>query len=257
MPPPRGSWNPLEGPGDYDVTPTVHNDTYRAIDPVQLNLGGRAVLIVGASRGIGRAMSVSFAKSGASKIAIAARSMPSETCLEMLAATADLPIPQPSILPIQMEVTDQASIASAVEVVRAEFGHLDIMVINAGVLTKGRIIDSSPEDWARNWTVNVMGPYLLARAFLPLMLAGGEKTIVTVSSVGAHIVLPGFSGYEMSKLGVLRLTEFLAAEHGDDGLVAYSIHPGNVPTDMVGGPEGVDPEMRHGEFGMDCGSAQT
>ncbi|KAM6516422.1 hypothetical protein FALCPG4_014605 [Fusarium falciforme] len=202
-------------------------------------------------------MSVSFAKSGASKIAIAASSMPSETCREMLATTADLPIPKPSILPIQMEVTDQVSIASAVDVVRAGFGHLDIMIINAGVLTKGRIIDSNPEDWGGNWTVNVMGLYLLARAFLPLMLAGGEKTIVTVSSVGAHIVLPGFSRYEMFKLGVLRLTEFLAVEHGDDGLVAYSIHPGNVPTDMVGGPEELDPKIKHGELSMHCGSTQT
>ncbi|KAJ4156420.1 hypothetical protein NW754_008049 [Fusarium falciforme] len=145
-------------------------------------------------------MSVSFTKSGASKIAITARSMASEACREMLAATADLPIPKPSILPIQMEVTDQASIASAVDVVRAEFGHLDIMIINAGVLTKG---------------------------------------------------------YEMSKLGVLRLTEFLAAELGDDGLVVYSIHPGDVPTDMVGGPEEVDPEIKHGELSMHCGSTQT
>lgn len=233
--------------GDYSVTSTVHNDTYPAIDPLNVDLSGKNVLIVGASRGIGQAMSFSFAKAGASKIGIAARSDLSDTLNKMREATPVSAAPKPIFLPLRVDMTYEASLYSAAEIVKAKFGRLDILVVAAGALTKGSITESNPAEWIKNWTVNVMGTYLVVRAFLPLMLEGGDKTIVTASSVGAHLVVPGFSGYEMSKLGVLRLTEFIAAEHGKDGVIAYSIHPGNVPTDMVGGIEGVEPEMRHGE----------
>ena len=74
MPPPRGTWNPLEGPGDYTTTKQVHSDTYPAIDPTKANLGGKAVFISGASKGFGKAIALSLAKAGASYIAIGARS---------------------------------------------------------------------------------------------------------------------------------------------------------------------------------------
>jgi NAD(P)-dependent dehydrogenase (short-subunit alcohol dehydrogenase family) len=271
MPPPPGSWNPLEGPGrllsiqnnrekaelnqmnwcyfigDYSVTPTVHNDTYPAINPLNVDLSDKNVLIVGASRGIGQAMSVSFAKAGASKIGITARSDLPDTINKMREATPVSAAPKPVFSPLHVNITYDASLYSAAEIVKTKFGRLDILVVVSVALTKGSIIESKPEDWIKNWTVNVMGTYLVVRAFLPLMLEEGDKTIATVSSVGTHIVVHGFSGYEMSKLGVLRLSKFIAAEHGKEGVIAYSIHPGNVPTDMVGGIEDVEPEMRHDE----------
>ena len=90
--------------------------------------------------------------------------------------------------------------------------------------------------------VNVHGPYLTTRACLPLLLKGELKTIINVASVGAHIVAPGLSDYQTSKLALVRFTEFVAKEHMDDGVIAFSIHPGNVPTDMVGGGK----DMREG-----------
>ena len=78
---------------------------------------------------------------------------------------------------------------------------------------------------------------------MPLLLKGELKTIINVASVGAYIVGPGLSDYQTSKLALVRFTEFVAKEHTDDGIVAFSIHPGNVPTDMVGGgknlPDGI------------------
>lgn len=85
-------------------------------------------------------------------------------------------------------------------------------------------------------------PYLVARAFLPLLLKGGDKQMVNVSSVGAHLLNPGLSSYQPSKLALLRFTEFLCVEYGDKGLVAFCIHPGNVPTDIIKGPDGELPE---------------
>lgn len=74
MPPPQGTWNPLEGPGDYTTTSKVHNDTYDAISPSEADYSGKTVFINGASRGLGKEMALSFAKAGASNIVISARS---------------------------------------------------------------------------------------------------------------------------------------------------------------------------------------
>jgi NAD(P)-dependent dehydrogenase (short-subunit alcohol dehydrogenase family) len=83
--------------------------------------------------------------------------------------------------------------------------------------------------------VNVLGVYLVARATIPLLLknTGGLKTILNVSSVGAHMLMPGASAYQISKLGLIRLTEFLNAECGEKGLLSIAAHPGGVMTDLA------------------------
>lgn len=92
--------------------------------------------------------------------------------------------------------------------------------------------------------VNVRGPYLIARACLPLLLKSELKTLITVSSVGAHVVGPTLSDYQISKLAVLRLAEFVAKEYEDAGIVAFSVHPGNMLTDIVGQGENFSPELK-------------
>ncbi|RSL83790.1 hypothetical protein CEP51_004313 [Fusarium floridanum] len=98
----------------------------------------------------------------------------------------------------------------------------------------GKIADSDPEGWMRNFDVNSKGFYLVLRAFIPLLIeSDGKKTIINVSSVGAHCCTPTLSGYQISKLATLRLAEFATAEYGDRGLVVYCIHPGSIATEMV------------------------
>ncbi|KAI1641228.1 hypothetical protein F4809DRAFT_637006 [Biscogniauxia mediterranea] len=246
MPPPRGTFNPIEGPGDYDMTTIVHNDTYPAIDSANADLGGRAIFISGASKGLGRAMSVSFAKAGASMIAVGARSDLSETIRRMKDAVVKLGKPEPTILPLKLDVSDRASVDAAVAQIKEKFGRIDIVINNAGVLGgAGLVAESDPDEWRRCFDVNLMGPYLVMRACIPLMLErGGDKTLITVSSVGAHCRSPSMSAYQISKLAVVRLQEFVVAEYGDKGVIAYSIHPGNIPTDIVGGLEGLSPVLR-------------
>ncbi|KAH9886810.1 hypothetical protein F4778DRAFT_439784 [Xylariomycetidae sp. FL2044] len=244
MPPPRGTFNPIEGPADYDMTSVIHSDTYPAIDPAKADLSGKAVFISGATKGLGKAMSISFAKAGASMIAIGARTDLVDTISAMREAARGVGKPEPQILPLKLDVTSQESVDDAAVQIRKSFGRIDIVINNAGVFGAGMITEIDPVLWLRNFEVNLKGPFLIARAFIPLMLEGGDKTLVTVSSVGAHCVVPGLSGYQMSKLVVLRLHEFIVAEYGDKGVLAYCIHPGNIPTDIVGGMEGLAPELR-------------
>lgn len=152
------------------------------------------------------------------------------------------------MLCVSLDVTSRTSTEEAAALVEREFGVLDVLVINSGLLPPLALLgDSEPEAWWGTWEVNVKGPYLVSRAFLPLILRGGDKTIVTTASVGAHLVGPGVSAYQSSKLAVLRFMEFVSREYGDRGVVAFSIHPGNVPTDMIGGIGGVTEGMKHSE----------
>ncbi|KAK5685583.1 hypothetical protein LTR17_027092 [Elasticomyces elasticus] len=235
MPPPPGSWNPVEGPADYTMTKEVHNDTYPAIDPTKANMVGRAVLIVGASKGLGAAMAVSFARAGASQIAIGARSSLTSIAASMKKAAVEAGRSEPQVLMLELDVTSQSSIEAAASQVSSAFGKLDVLIHNSGVLEGMKpITDTDPDEWWRTWEVNVRGPYLISRSFIPLLLKGETKTLVVISSVGAHVVLPGLSAYQPSKLAATRLVEFAAVEYRDQGLVAISVHPGNIMTDMAG-----------------------
>ena len=76
------------------------------------------------------------------------------------------------------------------------------------------------------------GSYLVTRSFLPLLLKGGDKQIVNLSSIGAHAMRFGASAYQTSKLAVLRFTEFIMSEYGEKGILAFAVHPGGVMTEM-------------------------
>lgn len=75
----------------------------------------------------------------------------------------------------------------------------------------------------------------MTRSFLPLLLKGSGKTILNVSSGGAHVVFPGASAYQTTKLAILRLSEFTNGDYGEQGIVAFSMHPGGVRTELAGG----------------------
>ncbi|KAM0425852.1 hypothetical protein ACHAPT_008790 [Fusarium lateritium] len=224
-----------EGPADYYLSTEVHNDTYPAISPSNFDFDGVSVLITGASRGLGLAMATSFAKAGASQIAIGARSDLSAASASILEAAFKAGRKRPTILTLNMDVSDPSSVDAAVAKVHSEFGRLDIVINSAGVLTgSGKIVDSDPEGWMRNFDINSKGFYLVLRAFIPLLIdSDGKKTIINVSSVGAHCSTPTLSGYQISKLATLRLSEFATVEYRDEGLVVYCIHPGSIATEMV------------------------
>ncbi|KAF6222871.1 hypothetical protein HO133_000922 [Letharia lupina] len=246
MPPPKGTPNILEGPGDYDVTVHVHNDTYPAIDPTKADLSGKVVFISGGSRGLGRAMALAFAKAGASSIAVGARSDLSSLANDIRLAAVSANRGPPKFLPVQLDVTDRQSVEQAASTVEREFGHCDVVVSNAGILGKfGLVVDSDPDEWRRVLDVNLYGPYLISRSFLPLLLkAGGPKYLIHVTSVAAHLVNPMLSAYQTSKVGVMRFAQLLNAEYAAEGVICFSIHPGNCPTDIMGGPENLNEQEK-------------
>lgn len=186
--------------------------------------------VTGASRGIGRATAISYAKAGASGIVVLARSDLSSLETELLdAAKKAGRKSELKVLALSgVDTTDRVAVDKAAERVAATFGgKVDILINNAGYLEEPKPIDKSdPDEWWKTWEVNVKGVYLTSRAFIPLLLKSELKTIVMVSSVGAHLTRGGMSAYQISKSAVLRLDSFLMEEYGTQGLLVYGIHPG-------------------------------
>ncbi|KAK4934356.1 hypothetical protein LTR10_024354 [Elasticomyces elasticus] len=228
-----------------NFVPTIHHDTYDRINPSKTDLSGRNVLITGASRGLGKAMAVSYAKAGVSGIALLARSDLSAVESEIHEVAQKAGHSSPKILRVKADATDRASVEKAAEEIASAFDSIDILVNNAGYLeTFKPWADTDPDEWWKVFEVNVKGVYLTTRSFLPLVLKSKEKTLVMVSSIGGVATRAGASGYQTTKTVVLRLNDFLMAEYGQQGLLAYGIHPGGVMTELAK----VMPKELHGNL---------
>ncbi|KAI1749646.1 NAD(P)-binding protein [Xylaria castorea] len=208
--------------------PTTRFDTYPSINLTnRSNCSSKAVLITGANKGIGFGIALSYAGGGQVASAITEEIRKAATDAGRGAV--------PEVLALIMDVMDSATIKKAAQDVETHFGRLDILVYSAGFLAPyDKILDGDENEWWQRFSTNLRGGYLIAKAFLPLMLSkGGDKTTVTISSTGVLHFHQGASSYQISKFVLLRLMEFIMAEYADQRVLAYSIHPGGVTTDLA------------------------
>lgn len=193
--------NEIPYPG-YHFTPTIHHDTYPAIDPLKANLTGKVVFVSGASRGIGRSIAISFAKAGAAGIVIAARTIEDLKGVEddVLRAAAEAKR-STRVLMVYLDLLDGASIQSIASQVREEFGRLDVIVNNAATIDRPLPLSSNDmDDWWTPFTVNVRGTQTVTRALLPLLKSteSGGKVVINIVSSNALTATPYCSGYGVS-----------------------------------------------------------
>jgi NAD(P)-dependent dehydrogenase (short-subunit alcohol dehydrogenase family) len=193
-------------------------------------------------------MIISFATAGASYIAAGARSDLAQLAEEVRLAARAAHRAEPTFLALHLDVTDRQSVQVAAARVDQEFGHLDIVVNNAGILGKfGLVHESNVDEWLDVLQVNLVGPYLVSRSFLPLLLKGQDQYLINVTSVAAHLVNPALSAYQTSKSALVRFSQLLNKEYSSMGVTCFSIHPGNSPTDIMGGPEGLNEHEKLGK----------
>jgi NAD(P)-dependent dehydrogenase (short-subunit alcohol dehydrogenase family) len=182
---------------------------------------GKAVLITGASRGIGAAAARVFAQAGA-RVGLAGRDSDGIRAVAQATGATFLPC----------DVADAAQVQAAVRAMVEAQGRLDILINNAGVIAPiAPLAEADPGDWGRQIDVNLKGVFHGMRAALPVMLEQGEGTILTVGSGAAYNALEGWSGYCASKAGAIMLTHAAHLEAGDTVRV-LSLSPGTVATDM-------------------------
>jgi NAD(P)-dependent dehydrogenase (short-subunit alcohol dehydrogenase family) len=189
-----------------------------------MDMTGKAVLITGASRGIGAAAGRVFAEAGA-KVALVARS---KAAISELAAEIG-----PAAIAIRADVSDYAQVAAAVEACKTAFGRLDVLIGNAGVIEPISALSSSdPDGWGHAIDINLKGVYYGMRAAMPGMIEQGHGTIITVSSGAANAPLEGWSHYCASKAGAAMLTRNADLEARGHGLRVMGLSPGTVATEM-------------------------
>lgn len=188
------------------------------------DMTGQTVMITGASKGIGAAAARVFANAGAS-VALVARS---ETALIALAADIG-----PNAVALPCDVTDYGAMEGAVARAVGQFGTLDVIVNNAGVISPiGRIEDIDPDAWSMMVDINLKGVFNGMKAALPTMIAQGGGSILTISSGAAHAPLEGWSHYCSAKAGAAMMTRCLDLEARAQGIRAMGLSPGTVATDM-------------------------
>ncbi|MFI5717660.1 mycofactocin-coupled SDR family oxidoreductase [Nocardia sp. NPDC051750] len=202
---------------------------------------GQVALVTGAARGQGRAHAARLAAQGADIIAIDACAPISETVTypaatpEDLAETARLvESAGRKVLTRQVDIRDLLALEQVVAEGVAQFGRLDVLIANAGVLSWARLWEMSEEQWDTVVDVNLSGTWRTIRAALPAMIeAGNGGSIVIVSSSAGLKATPGNGHYAASKHGLVALTNTLALEAGEFGIRVNSIHPYSVDTVMI------------------------
>lgn len=205
------------------------------------SLLGRVAFITGAARGQGRAHAVRLAREGADIVALDICA-PASTTLTYPAATAEdlaetvrlAEAEGRKVLAREIDIRDDAALRRLVADTVEQFGRLDIVVANAGVLGWGRVWELTDEQWDTVIGVNLTGTWRTLRATIPAMIeAGNGGSIVVVSSAAGLRATPGNGHYAASKFGLTALTNTLAIELGEYGIRANSIHPYSIATPMI------------------------
>ena len=189
-----------------------------------MNVAGKTVVITGASRGIGAEAAGVFAAAGAN-VALIARS---SNAIEKLAAEIG-----EQAIALTCDVASYASVEGAIAKAKETFGSVDILINNAGVIEPiAHLASADPDEWGTVIDINLKGVFNGIRAVLPMMIASGGGSILTISSGAAHGPVEAWSHYCASKAAVKMLTECVHKENGADGIRAIGLSPGTVATQM-------------------------
>jgi NAD(P)-dependent dehydrogenase (short-subunit alcohol dehydrogenase family) len=202
-------------------------------------LTSKVAIVTGASRGIGRAVSVALAQEAAT-VVLAARS------IRKLQETADKVTEAGGKAEIVVtELTEEESIKNLVKVTHEKFGRLDILVNNAGVTHSAKLEDTITEDWEHCMQINARAPFILCREALPLLKKSQAGYIINIASVVGVKGYPLQSAYTSSKHALRGMTISLAEEVKGSNIRVHLLCPGGVDTELV---QKVRPDIKKDEL---------
>lgn len=142
---------------------------------------------------------------------------------------------------VHLDVTREADWQHAVQTAESQYGKLNILVNNAGIVIRGSIEETSEDDWERIMAINMKGVFLGTKCAIPAMRRAGGGSIINISSGAGIAPNPDTSAaYAATKGGVRLFTKSTAVQHAKDRIRCNSVHPGPIDTAMVRGP-GTDP----------------
>src|SRR5262245_30979847 len=193
---------------------------------MQIDLSGKVAIVTGAGRGIGREIALTLATEGVTTVTTDVR----PDLLEAL--RADVAARGPAGRQLACDVRDAARIAEGVAETVTTYGHIDVLVNNAGVAPGGPVESLSEEIWDLNQDVNLKGTFLMCRAVAPVMRRQRAGRIINAASFAAVLPIAGGAAYAASKAGVHYLTRVLAGELGPWNITVNCYAPGMIPTEM-------------------------
>jgi NAD(P)-dependent dehydrogenase (short-subunit alcohol dehydrogenase family) len=182
----------------------------------------QVAVVTGAGRGIGRSVADGLARRGY-RVAALARNVD---------AVSDLDPGNASVMPIRCDVTDDARVAAAVGRVIREWGRIDILFNNAGILRKGTL-DLTPEEFDEQATTNLRAAWFVMRTVAPHMQQRGSGHIINLASRSGKFGFPNVGAYAATKFGLVGLNEALMKELAPQGIKVTAICPSWVNTDMA------------------------
>lgn len=201
-------------------------------------LHGKVVLITGGSRGIGRASALALARAGAMiavNHSLGPRGVePAQEVVKEAQAYGVRAVAMPA------DVSDHSAVVEMVDKILETFGHLDILVSNAGITNRKRLVETTEAEWDQIISVNLKGTYNVIHAVLPHMIQQRSGKVVTVSSELALVGSVGADAYVASKTGIIGLTKCVAREVAPLGINVNCVAPGPTDTDMLSTNPNID-----------------
>lgn len=185
----------------------------------------KVILITGASSGIGAGIARELARAGATLVLGARRTERLEALADEIRGEAG------RVLTRRLDVTDRADMAAFAEAARQEFGRVDVIVNNAGIMPLSPMASMKVEEWDRMVDVNIKGVLHGIAAVLPEMTARGSGHIINIASIGALRVVPTAAVYCATKYAVRAISDGLRQERDD--IRVTCIHPGVVESELA------------------------
>ncbi len=189
-------------------------------------LQGKAALITGASKGLGKAMALALAEAGA-RLALVSRNL--QQLNQTAAAVRELGA-QATVF--QADVTDEAQVLGVQKVVARDLGKLQILINNAGINIRKPVTEFTLAEWRQVLDTNLTSVFLMCRAFVPQMKGQGFGRILNLTSIMSHVSIAGRAAYSASKTGLLGFTRALALELAPEKITVNGISPGPFATEL-------------------------
>jgi 3-oxoacyl-[acyl-carrier protein] reductase len=199
-----------------------------------MRLNGKVALVTGGSRGIGKAICLTYAREGA-RVAVNY----TKGAREAEAVVAEIKATGGQAIPVKADVSQRSQVKKMVEEVLGAFGRIDVLVNNAGILIPTNLMETSDEEWDRVMDVNLKGPFICMQEVAKTMIKQGGGRIISTSSISGLGCAPtGEGSYGCSKAGLIMLTSVAAQDLGPHGINVNCIAPGWIRTDMTAGKSG-------------------
>ena len=194
-----------------------------------MRLQGKVAVVTGGAQGIGRAIALGLGREGAKVVVADLQADKAKSVVDELTNLGS------ESLPVEVDVASESSVKNLAQETLGRFGHVDILVNDAGVYPTALVVDMKEAEWDRIINVNLGGNFLCSRAFVPSMRARKSGRIISIASGIAHYGAKEGAHYAASKAAIIGFVKSLARELGPDGITANAICSGIANTALPRG----------------------